>query len=469
MNLPIMPSGMETFLLNFLCILIAIGITLFLCVSKFKNHKNKKRLIIFFFSLLIFIVIYIVAFLVSNIIGQDQVYKQFAKMSTKGIPTYINSIAPVIPKEKSDNAIYFYEAAKSLIPYQTSSQIFKLSTPYTSPFDIAEWKEEDRKTALQLLADKEIDLIFGLFHQGAEKSLAVYQRDYTKGFEILLPELSTQRSLFWLLQMKSSALGLDGKTSEGYALIYDGLRLVKQLESDPILIAQLVNLACISIDIDTMNFLLEHNGIDDKAAKHLLSILEQIDINRSILRAVDGDRLLTELVFEWFIKGDTRLENFMSTFTYKCYLFKPGMKIVASFFFYWDYNYFLTYMLKIRGLFSEPYWKVADKIKELDIEHKNIPLYYPISKTIMPALSQTKVKTAKTESEIACAKVKLALHIYKNEHGEFPEKLEQLSKILTVIPVDPMTGNALSYSKDGTSFKLSCTWLDEKAKKAIKK
>jgi hypothetical protein len=126
-------------------------------------------------------------------------------------------------------------------------------------------------------------------------------------------------------------------------------------------------------------------------------------------------------------------------------------------------------MLKIRDLYLEPYWKVTDKIKELGTESQNVPCHYPISKTIIHPFSSGRIQTAKTESEIACARVKLALYIYKNQHGEFPEKLEQLAPILTSIPVDPMTGNALSYAKDGATFKLSCTWLDEKAKKAIKK
>lgn len=463
MDLPLISAGMTTFILSCLFAFFAAGIgvsvTLVISCCKFKPSKGLKYLIVFVLlpiGLLIFCLIF---YIISSILGQYQVEKRFVEMDRLGGNKYLYQN---IPREKADNGVHFYEAAKGLMIYPSCQTLSKLFLNNNN--DITSWKEEDRK----LLSNKEVDQIVELFHQGAEKPVAVYYRDYTLGPWLPLPELSTQRELFRLLYAKSIALGMEGKASAGYTIISDGFRVVKQFESEPILISQLVNLACIHINIDAMNTLLDYYGIDEQTARQLLNDLNKLDLNHTMIHAMDGELIITKDFFKWFQNGDTRFENAMAILN-TSYLSKPGMKIVASFFFYWDYNYFLTNMLKVRGLFSEPYWKVTDKIKELDIEHKNIPLYYPISKTIMPALSQTKVKTAKTESEIACAKVKLALHIYKNEHGEFPEKLEQLSKILTVIPVDPMTGNALSYSKDGTLFKLSCTWLDEKAKKAKKK
>jgi hypothetical protein len=75
-----------------------------------------------------------------------------------------------------------------------------------------------------------------------------------------------------------------------------------------------------------------------------------------------------------------------------------------------------------------------------------------------------RIKTARIESGINVAKLTLALHIYKNQNGAFPDKLEQLAPgILKKIPVDPISGKPFEYRKTGGSFTLSNVWLKEKA------
>ena len=74
-----------------------------------------------------------------------------------------------------------------------------------------------------------------------------------------------------------------------------------------------------------------------------------------------------------------------------------------------------------------------------------------------------RIKTANIESEIDAAKMTLALHIYKNQTGAFPDKLEQLTPgILKEIPVDPISGKPFEYRKTDGSFSLSSVWLKEK-------
>ena len=74
-----------------------------------------------------------------------------------------------------------------------------------------------------------------------------------------------------------------------------------------------------------------------------------------------------------------------------------------------------------------------------------------------------RLKVARTESCIDAAKLTLALHIFKNKFGSFPNELKVLAPdILKEIPVAPISGRPFEYRKTDRSFELSSVWLKEK-------
>ena len=102
-------------------------------------------------------------------------------------------------------------------------------------------------------------------------------------------------------------------------------------------------------------------------------------------------------------------------------------------------------------------------MNELSSETSNFSRRYFISNLTFPLLIAFRTKTANIESEIDAAKLMLALHIYKNQNGAFPDKLEQLAPvILKEIPVDPISGKPFEYHKTDGTFELSSVWLKEK-------
>ena len=136
-------------------------------------------------------------------------------------------------------------------------------------------------------------------------------------------------------------------------------------------------------------------------------------------------------------------------------------EIVTCFpFFYQDYAYFLKYMCKVRNLFQEPYWKCKE-LKNMESEVKN-KYFLVLSKFILPAVSSVRTKVARAETEIDAMKLTLALHIYKNKHGAFPDSLDVLSEVLKSIPHDPFNDKAFEYRKEADYFSLSSEWLAER-------
>lgn len=57
------------------------------------------------------------------------------------------------------------------------------------------------------------------------------------------------------------------------------------------------------------------------------------------------------------------------------------------------------------------------------------------------------------EATILASRTGLACRLYKNKTGEYPENLEKLvPEILSEVPVDPFTGKALVYRREGPGF-----------------
>jgi hypothetical protein len=450
MNLPLFLPGMQNFIVVYLAFLTGAAIAVYLLKYKFKKSAVRKCLIVVVLAIIGMVLVYILFCTVSNMIGRSQVEIRLKEMREQGVPQlHRRGVAP----NTSDNGAHFYKAVFELMEVSSSHKVlcdiqFKQQT-----CDIVLWPEQNRNTAQQLFKNKDLELILNLFHQGAEKPCAIYSHDY-QGVKTMLPELTSPRDMFRIISMKSSLDGLNGNSEAGFSLIRDGFMNVKQLESEPFIISQLVNMACASMNIDAMNMLISHCGISRQNAEQILAELNKIDFKVGMVHGIDGDIMMGRKTFEDFMR-----EN-------ELYCMKVLMMYNPLFpagpFFYQDYSYYLTRQTGIRKLYSQPYWLESEELKKLS---SNIPYHYFISAILLqPSMINARTKVAQIESEIDAAKLTLALHIYKNQHGEFPEKLEELAPgILKEIPVDPISGKPFEYQKTDKTFTISSVWLKEKA------
>ena len=425
---------------------------------------------IFVLTIAVLVIAYILFYTISNAVGRAKVESQLAIMRTEGIPLDKEAILPKIPEKifgyransrepfelnASENGAHFYKAAFELIEVSSSYNDLCNIQDKHQTYDVAKWSTQNRDIAQLLFKGKNLEMILNLFQQGAEKPYAIYERDYRELNKTLLPELKSMRAVFRLISIKASLDGINGIPEVGYSLISDGFKTIKQFESDPFLISQLVNIACTTLNINTMNSMVSRYGISRQNAEHLLSELNKLDFKVNMIHGLDGEFLIGRNVFETFIKEYKLGEDALKS-EYK-------FMITVWSFFYQDYTYFLTQYTKGRKLYSYPYWSVEKEMKEMNDELSNIPTKYWISNLTLPLLTNPRTKVANIESDIDAAKLTLALHIYKNQNGAFPDKLEQLAPaILKEIPVDPISGRPFEYHKTDGTFELSSVWLKEK-------
>ena len=457
MNLPLFMPGIGAVIL--LLFGVFIGVAVYLLKCKFKNTVLGKCLVVSFLSLAGLVLAYTLSYAIASLIGRYQINAQLAEMRKQGIPSDENDIIPPMPKNASDNGAVLYNQAFALMDGDADiSKLYDLESGY----DLAEWSDKNRETAQRVLDSKKMEKIFSLFRQGTEKPCVVFHS--YQGIETQFPGLVNQRALFRLISLKSSSCGLNGNPEAGYSLICDGFKTIKQLESDPFLISQLVNIALAKLNIEAMTSLISHYGINSPTAMQFMSDLYKINFNVAIAHAMGGEFIINKDVFDKIITGECKIPINPNDNTLHGIVEKYGPWP----FLYQDYACYLKMMLKIRMLYSQSY---GNQIKELKNELSNIPSRYLFSKSMssisFPTLSR---KIAQIQSEIDAARLTLALHIYKNQNGAFPDKLEQLAPgILKEIPVDPISGKPFEYQKADGKFTLSSVWLKEKAEEDRKR
>ena len=457
MEMPLFSAPMLQYVVAFLWMIAGAAVAAGLCRWRSRRPKTGKIAVFAAAGLAGLVAAVLVFYTVSNLIGRARVNKLLAEMRAQQIPFDKSALILKAPANPADNGIYFYQAAFALMKASPAcAELMTLAEKHPA-LDLSGWPAADRKTALKLLNADDLKPILSLFRQGAAKPVAVYNNDFDTVQNPMRPELSSHRTLFRLLALKSSADGLGGNPDAGYALLREGLRFTVQLESEPYLIAKLVNLYCRTMALDAVGELVSRYGIGNQSAIQILELLAKFNPAREMKRGLDGELFWNLNCFHHFIMGKYRFAEVSGP------EIMGGSISRKSPFIYQDYSRYLLLMPKLKALFDQPYWRVADQIKKEKAEIDRSGGYFEQSGLIfLNAIA----KVVNADSQIAAARLTLALHIYKNRHGNFPATLNLLQPaMLKEIPVDPVTGKPFEYRKEGNSFLLSCAWLKEKAEK----
>jgi len=357
MDLPLFSPGMLEIIVVFFAVLAGAAVIFYLLRYKFKHPIIRKCLTIFVLIIAGLVATYILFYTVSNAIGRFHVEARLAEMRLQRIPLDRNSVFPRMPENTSDNGVYFYKAVFELINASSSYETLCDIQEKQQTSDIAEWPEQARNTASQLLKTKDIELILSLFCQGAAKPYAIYEHDYFEE-DIKLPEIMQQQSLFRLICMKSSLDGLNGNPEAGYNLICDGFSTIKQLESNSFIFSQQVYMSCVSRSIDTMNSLIFRYGISSQSAEQLLLELDKFDFKTRMCNAMNTEIVINREFFEKFINKRYMLHYLDEEIIMEM----PKFFIVIWPFFYQDYAYYLEQQEKVRTLYFGQYWLVEKEL-----------------------------------------------------------------------------------------------------------
>lgn len=436
----------------------------------------KKFFLISGILLLAVFAIFAITYTFLNIKWGGDLRRELKNAKASGQPMTIKDIAPA-PLASAENASIEYQQIFSLMTDGTfsmkdsgndSKDLKELDTLCLSAKTMDKFEDLCKNNSDKILAilNKEsFRQIFELCEKAASKPGMNFNLNYDEGPTLLLPHLSKMRNIARLIRLKAEMEILTGQRDAAWETVLSGMRLSSQMKTEPLLISQLLYIACDNIFFDFMEYNLPKYGISGGQAEKLMTELapEKTAYAQSMKKAIDAERIcLGSWVFERISSGKLSLTEFnmlngttnpsyaKSYITSKLmFLYRPLAKK--------DYMEYLKIIERFKAEYNQPYYKIMTASNKNDAEMFNsLPKYCILTKTICPALQSVRKKAAEIETRSREMRIRLALEGYKNFKKSYPEKLEQLSpQFLPEIPISEMTGSPFKYSMEKGGYKIS--------------
>jgi hypothetical protein len=295
-----------------------------------------------------------------------------------------------------------------------------------------------------------------ILHAAAQLKQSRYPVDYSRGPETLLPHLAKIKSLSQLLKAEAILNSEEGRPDLAVKSVLDGVAVARSLDSEPLLISQLVRIACLAIDCSTLERVL---------TQHALSEAQLLGLSEAFGGASQG----SQAAFQGGFVGEICLGVY-------CFQMSPAkvadvmssdgsssselsaLTQVAFPLYAWtglrdqDFLFYLRMMHHTLDAAKAPFPECLVKAREgarLVEEGIQANKLLIFSRMLLPALQKATDKAAENEGRLRCVQVALALERYRLQHGaKLPEQLAQLTPaILAALPADPIDGAPLRFHK----------------------
>ncbi len=413
-------------------------------------NKAKKALKVTCVILGGLITLVIVLNIIFNIMFGIQLRNKIAELKAEGKPMTIAEIVPP-PVPDEDNAALICKTVLTLLQVEEGKQINKIVRELESFSDISKWTDEQKQQISQIVNSRDTQYVYELIEEASRKPKSNFNYNYGEGPNLLAPELTYMRTAVRLICAKALLEADSGKVSEAFDTLLGGLKFSNHLKDEPLLISQLIRIACDNIIMDCIKSIADSKEIP---AEETNSIMDELYIHQNIepfIKSMDGERVAFGMwVFERILQGKTKD---LEALTFGACSPPAPLAMLISFLgkpvFEKDFVCYLTLISKAQDSYNIPYYNKVNGQNEV------IPKYCILSNKLLPAIGRIREKVAAYQANIDVCRIGLALKIYKAKNGTYPEKLENLvPEFLSEVPIDPFSGKSLKYSSYGNSFKL---------------
>jgi ABC-type transport system involved in multi-copper enzyme maturation permease subunit len=395
---------------------------------------------------------------VANLAVSIKLNNAIRQAKMEGIRLTLEEVIPPPVRDK-DNAALVYQQAFALAERLKNKYKEEWGyMPYESKIPVEELTTEQKRTISRIMKDPEFVKFYVLLDRAISMPACRFDIKYGEGPAMLLPDLAKMRSMARLIAARTYILAEERRDNEALRSAGTGLQLGNFLADEPIIISQLVRIAQDDISVKSLNLLVNRESIalSVEDYRRLLSILE--GKRSGMTKALEGELVfLGRYFFEQQItlgralgymfanesKGHRLLGNL-----YGGYLGSPVLKM--------DYTFYIRALAETINYSKKTYFAIKDKTDEW--ERKISPDKFKackhlISSISLPALSRILVQQARNNANLDSCKLALALKIYREKHGNYPDSLYSVSpEIIPELPLDPFTGKNYIYRREGKGF-----------------
>ena len=291
--------------------------------------------------------------------------------------------------------------------------------------------------------------VIALIEQAQKRPKCRFPVKWEQGFSVQFRHLAPMRRLAQLLRAQALIDAKAGKMDE--ALWSTGLafKLSDSLKDEPNLISQLVRISVVGIAARTFTEVLEYGRIDEPQARRLYGTLSGINMDTSMVTAMQGERALGLLAFQGVRKNSPFWRSVEDSGTLP--------RVVHTWFWrpmlYADEMYYLRRANETVSRMNLPFREFRKHPSTFS--NQDPPRYAFLSGMIMPVYTRARNAADRVQAQIAGSEIVLALEAYKDRYGGYPASLDELkARLGWAIPEDPFSGNDFIYKPQGNGILL---------------
>jgi hypothetical protein len=316
---------------------------------------------------------------------------------------------------------------------------------------------EDGKAELSAVLATNQNLL-DLLHSAAALTNSRYPIDLKQGFQLLLPYLPKVKGSVQLLTAEALFDASKGDTEKALEALRAAGAVSDSLAAEPLLISQLVRIACWAIICKRSELLLNGATLSDQQLNTLQTLFQNAEKPNAMLRGLAGERASGLAVF---MGSEERIHLFSNTTSSS-----PPLKDRLR-------NSLFIGLLKSTGILQK------DKAFYLDVMATNVaaaeapfperlalaqqanaavlspPSRFMIfSRILLPALGKAVQRDADHTARIRTTQTAIAIECYRRaHHGELPSDLNELvPTYLPSLPRDPFDGEPLRFKRRTSGY-----------------
>jgi len=278
-----------------------------------------------------------------------------------------------------------------------------------------------------------------------ERPLCRYDIKYEAHFAALVDHLSPLKNFVRSFTLRALAHLANNDTKAALADTRMCLFLAESIRDEPLLISQLVRIACLQIAIQPVWEGLKEGKWNAGQLAEIEKQLAEINLLDGYRISILGERDLANLAID-------RMRDNPKLFDKLFEDDDPNLKFISD---GWlSHNQkrlnemhvnFSQRIVDIKARRIRPEIAVAF-IQELDARTKRtLPIYDMLSAMLLPAIDEVAIKIGFAQSAVDLARIACYLELHKLEHKLYPAKLAGLEATL---PHDPYTGKPYAYTPD---------------------
>ncbi len=387
--------------------------------------------------------------------SQAVLEQEMQAIRAKGFPASpadLEKSCPAPPKEK--NAAETYQQSFQIQDKTTSRAQYDdmmrqyNDTPKRGP--LAEALHQQMAAYLEANAEA-----LRLLHDAAGRTESRYPLDFSKGFNMPLSHLGKLRQSARLLQIEAFVAAEDGDTRRALDAVTAALAVGNSIRQEPVLISQLVRIACHGITLDAVKRMVAVAAFSEEELAALAGALKAEEDPGALTRTLAGERVLGMIAFEnpeQVLGGIPEVQS----------LGPVGVSAVSGLVRITgaasgDRRRFLSAMEDMITASQRPLHEALPMMEALDprlqAERSWIPSF---TDSFVPAMTRVGVAFARDAATLASAQASVAVERYRLAHGgAVPEQLRDLvPAFLPAVPMDPFDGKPLRFRRDDSGYSL---------------